>query len=566
MLFESLLFQLGSLLLLASVVGLVCHYFKQPLFFAYIFTGLLVGLVAGRHIDGHSLHFFSELGIAFLLFLVGLELNLKNLTRLGKIGVITSLSQIVITATISFSVAIWFGMDVLPAIYVALAMTIASAVISVKYLNDKNATETLYGKVDLVLHLVQDIVAVAAIIILSSLNANSGGLVGVVEVALVLSKGALLITTHIFLSQHVLPRLFKHIASSSELLLLASIAWCIFGAATAQLFGFSVEIGAFLAGLGLSSSSYQFQIAGKIKPLRDFFVVLFFISLGLQITVSSPLQIIVPALVLSAIVIILNPLVTAILLGRFGYKRHTAFFASMLMSQIGEFSLVLGALGVANGHLSGQEGSLITAIVLITMLVSSVIIKHEHALYKKLRPLLLFLERPDLHERRVVRRRWQDHIVIMGAHRLGSDLLDLLQHESDKVVVVDYDPERVSLLDRHNFATVYGDATDETVLHEVAVTKAKLIISTIPQHESTVELLRQLKDHKVTAQVIVTASSVDEAHIYYRMGASYVIIPKLIGSMAMSQIVKDHLSNLDDLEHAKLSHLQFLAAQGYLGR
>ena len=185
MLFESLLFQLGSLLLLASVVGLVCHYFKQPLFFAYIFTGLLVGLVAGRHIDGHSLHFFSELGIAFLLFLVGLELNLKNLTRLGKIGVITSLSQIVITATISFSVAIWFGMDVLPAIYVALAMTIASAVISVKYLNDKNATETLYGKVDLVLHLVQDIVAVAAIIILSSLNANSGGLVGVVEVALV---------------------------------------------------------------------------------------------------------------------------------------------------------------------------------------------------------------------------------------------------------------------------------------------------------------------------------------------------------------------------------------------
>ena len=381
-----------------------------------------------------------------------------------------------------------------------------------------------------------------------------------------LSKGALLVTAHVFFSQHILPKIFRHIANSPELLLLASIAWCIFGAAIAQVFGFSVEIGAFLAGLGLSSSSYQFQIAGRIKPLRDFFVVLFFITLGLQITISSPLQIIAPALLLSAIVIILNPLVTAILLGRFGYKRHTAFFASLLMSQIGEFSLVLGALGVTNNHLSTQQGSLITATVLITMLVSSVIVKHEHAIYHKLRPLLLLLERPDYRERRVRQQRWQDHIVIMGAHRLGSDVVDTLQHGQHKVVVVDFDPDRIAILSDYGYPTIYGDATDETVLHQAGITRAKLIISTIPQHEATLQLMRQLKEHKAPGQIIVTASTINEALTYYRLGASYVIIPKLIGSNAMAQIVKDHLTDLSQLEPAKLLHLQHLSAQGYLGR
>lgn len=565
---ESLLLQLGSLLLLAAAVGLICHKLQQPLFFAYIFTGLVVGIFGSQYIHGHeSLHFFSELGIAFLLFLVGLELNLKNITHLGRTAVITALAQIVIVATISFSVVTWLGMGIMPSIYIALAMSIASAVISVKYLNDKNATETLYGKLDMVLHLVQDIVAVIAIIILSSLSANSsGGSVGLIEVALMLSKGALLVTAHVFFSQHILPKVFRHIANSPELLLLASIAWCIFGAAVAQVFGFSVEIGAFLAGLGLSSSSYQFQIAGRIKPLRDFFVVLFFITLGLQITISSPLQIIAPALLLSAIVIVLNPLVTAILLGRFGYKRHTAFFASLLMSQIGEFSLVLGALGVTNNHLSTQQGSLITATVLITMLVSSVIVKHEHTIYHKLRPLLLLLERPDYRERRVRQQRWQDHIVIMGAHRLGSDVVDTLQHGQHKVVVVDFDPDRIAILSEYGYPTIYGDATDETVLHQAGVTRAKLIISTIPQHEATLQLMRQLKEHKAPSQIIVTASTINEALTYYRLGASYVIIPKLIGSNAMAQIVKDHLTDLSQLEPAKLLHLQHLSAQGYLGR
>lgn len=555
--FDSLLFQIGSLLLLAAIIGLISHRLKQPLFLAYIFTGIIVAIFGGEHLQNlESLHFFSQLGIAFLLFMVGLELEAKNIRHLGKTVTLTALTQIAITATISFSIAIWIGLGLVSAIYIALAMTIASAVIAVKYLNDKGVTDSLHGKIDLGLHLVQDIVAVIAIILLSSWSANSGGQAGLVDAALVISKGALLITAHVFFSQYVLPRLLSRVATSSELLLLFSIAWCVFGAAAAHALGLSVEVGAFLAGVSLSSSSYQFQIAANIKPLRDFFVVVFFITLGSQMTFASPAQVILPALLLSAVVIVLNPLVTAILLGRFGYKRHTAFFASILMSQIGEFSLVLGALGVANQHLSAQEGSLVTATVVITMVISSIIIKHEHQIYQKLKPLLMIIERPDVHERRVrPRKTWRNHVVVLGAHRLGSEVLDALQRDHNTVVAVDYDPDRVKLLSEQGYVSIFGDATDDSVLREINIDEARLIISTLPQHHATLQLLRQLSTHQLTGQIIVTASTIDEAMLYYRLGAAYVIVPKLISSGAMSHLVKEHLSNPKQLENLKLDHM-----------
>ncbi len=565
-------FQFGGMLVLASIIGLVCYRLKKPLFFAYLATGVLVGVaMGGDFAHSETIHLFSELGIAFLLFLIGMEFNLKDIRHIGKIGLVAGLGQIAIVGTISFSVAVWFGLAVLPSIYVALAMTFASMVISVKYLNDHQATETLYGKVDLMMHLVQSVVAVLALMVLSTvaaINWQSRGdiAVWVIDFALLLTKGALLLVLYIYLSQAVLPKIFKMMAGSTELLVLGSVAWCVFGAGLAYVFGFSVEVGAFLAGLALSSSGYQFQVTARIKPIRDFFVVVFFIGLGIQVTNFSLWEVLLSALVLSAVVLVLNPLVSTILLSRLGYKRHTAFFASILMNQIGEFSVILAALGVSLHHLSAQEGSLITTTVLLTMLASSYVIDHQQWVYKKLRPLLAWLERSDGKELRLRKKIWSDHVVVLGAHRLGSDVLDTLRKGRAKMLVVDYDPDRVALLEEDGYAVIYGDAVDESVLEEAGVSAARLIISTIDDDPSTRQLLRELRQQKVDAPVVVTATTINEALDYYRLGAAYVIIPMLLGGKAITQVVKDHLSEIHPLEPAKLLHLQHLAAEGYLMR
>lgn len=568
--FTSPFLQIGGLLVVATLIGIICHKIKQPLFFAYLITGILVGWFLGSEVAASdTFHLSAELGIAFLLFLIGMEFHIQDIRHIGRVGLIAGLGQILIVGTVSFGVATWFGLAPLPALYVALAMTFASMIISVKYLNDHQATETLYGKVDLMLHLVQAVVAILVVMTMTSVAAidwQIGGdvVVWLIDVALLLTHGALLVVLNIFLSQTVLPKLFRSMAGSSELLVLGAIAWCVFGSGIAYALGYSVEVGAFLAGLTLSASGYQHQITSKIKPIRDFFVVVFFISLGVQVTEHSVWGILGPAVALSGVVLVLNPLVSMILLGRLGYKRHTAFFASILMNQIGEFSLILAALGLSLGHLTGEEGALITATVLMTMLVSSFVIRQEQVVYKWMRPMLAWIERPDGKELRVRKKTYRDQVVVLGVHRLGADLLENLRLGKTRMVAVDYDPQRVAVLEEAGYEVIYGDAADETVLSEACVESAKMIISTIDEADSTYRLLRQLRALGVTAPIVVTAMDVDEALDYYRLGAAYVIIPMLIGGRAITGVVKEHLDG--GLEVERLLHLQVLAAEGGLVR
>lgn len=560
---DIMFFELGSILALATILGLICYRLKQPLFFAYLITGMLVVNFGGQHITSpDTLKTLGELGIAFLLFLVGLELSITEIKRLGKTAALTTVGQFLIVGSAGWLAATAMGFSSITSLYIALALPLTSTIIAVKWLNDQNAIFSLHGRLGLGILLFQDLIAVAAIIFLSSLNSTAGQL-GYIETALMLTKGGTLLVGSFVLSRYVVPKLFYALAASSELLFLGSIGWCVFLAAIASWTGFSLEIGAFLAGLTLSASSYRHQIVASIKPLRDFFIALFFIVIGLQLALDSIVSVIIPVLILSIIVLAANQLSVAFFLGRFGYKRHTIFFTAQLFGQIGEFSLLVASLGLTQAQISQSVVSLITAVVLVTILSQSYVLKHQQAVYRWLKPLLNILERSSLRSDKIKAKTLQDHVVVLGASHLGEDVLLMLRRLSAPMVVVEYDPRRIIDLDGEKYPTIFGDATDESVLEEASIGKAKLIISSIDQHQANLQILHQHQLLAPSTPLVLTAATVEDALAYYRMGAAYVILPFQIGNNAIAQVVKEHWSNLDELSLAKLQHLKHLAAKGY---
>jgi Kef-type K+ transport system membrane component KefB len=560
---DLLFFELGSILALATILGLICYRLKQPLFFAYLITGMVVANISkGLLTQPDTLRFLGELGIAFLLFLVGLELSISEIKRLGKTAGLTTLGQIGIVGITSYSAALLLGFSPMVSLYIALALPLTSTIIAVKWLNDQNTVFSLHGRLGLGILLVQDLVAVAAIILLSSLGKSTGQF-NLIDTALIITKGATLLVGSYVLSRYIVPKFFYWLASSAELLFLGSIGWCVFLAAVAQAAGFSLEIGAFLAGITLSASSYRHQIVASIKPLRDFFIALFFIVIGLQLSLKSLTSSIVPIVIFSLIVLVLNQLSVAFFLGRFGFKRHTIFFTSQLFGQIGEFSLLVASLGLSQGVLSPSVISLITSVVLVTILAQSYVLKNQQIIYRWLRPLFHAFEQAKTRSGQVKVKNLHDHVVVLGASQLSEDILRMLHKLSVPLVVVEYNPQRIVDLDSHRYPTIFGDATDESVLDEAGIGRARLIVSSIDQHTANLHLLHLHQILAPSVPLVLTAANVDEALTYYRLGAAYVILPFLLGNTAIAQMVKDHWQNLDGLSEAKLQHLQHLAARGY---
>ncbi len=561
---DQLFFELGGILTLATLLGLICYRLKQPLFFAYLITGMVVANAGAVHITSpQTLAFLGELGIAFLLFLVGLELSLTEIKKMGKTATIVAITQVAVVGSAGWLASQLLGFSPTVSLFIALSLPLTSTIIAVKWLNDQNAVFSLHGRLGLGILLVQDLLAVGALIFLTSISSGAAGQLGVIETALMLTKGAALLVGSFAFSRYVVPKLFFALASSAELLFLGSIGLCVFMAAIAQWTGFSLEIGAFLAGLCLSASAYRYQIVASIKPLRDFFIALFFIVIGLQLSLTAIGSLLIPIVILSLLVIVLNQFCVAFVLGRLGYKRHTIFFTSQLFGQIGEFSLLVVSLGLNLHQLDPRVASLITAVVLVTILGQSYVLKHQQAVYRWLRPLFNRLEKTSSRRDKIKTHSLQDHVVILGASSLGEDILHLLKQLSVPLVVVEYNPQRVVDLDGDRYPTIFGDATDETVLEEASISRAKLIVSSIDQHHANLQIMHLRNQLAPNTPLVLTATNVEDALIYYRQGASYVILPYLLGNHAIAQVVKDHWQNLQELSEAKLHHLQHLAARGY---
>lgn len=546
--------QFALLLVAASGCAFVAKFFKQPLLIGYILAGAILGVSGVIH-SADSLAILSSVGITLLLFLLGLEMDVKEIPTIGKPAVITGIGEILITALVGFGLTRMLGIAPIPALYISVALTFSSTIIMVKLLSEKKDLHSLYGRLSVGYLLVQDLVAVFILMFLSGLK---GGEVGAVGYSLIFLKGVILITLTILMAKYILPLIFeKYAASSPELLFISSIAWALgFAALVAGPFGFTLEIGGFLAGLALSNLPEHLQIASRAKSLRDFFLVIFFVLLGAELLMyGNFLQVLFPAFILSAFVLLINPIIVIIILGALGYRKRTSFMAGLIVAQISEFSLIMMALGQSLGHVNQSDVSLVVVVGVITMTVSTYMILGSEKIYRYVLPFLYVFEKKHPKEKVLSRETdLTDHIVLIGCDRTGRSLVSYFKAKKIPFVVVDFNPRVYQQLVADGVSVIFGDVNDAEILEAAHIESSSLVISTIgnfPDNKTLLSYIYKLKNHPL---VICTSAGKHEALKLYESGATYVLVPEIIAGDYIKNLFKVHGISKQKLQAAGKHH------------
>ena len=375
----NIFFEIGLVIILATIGATISKIIRQPKIPAYIIIGVIIGPGLQLITNTELISTLSEIGIAFLLFLVGLELELKKLRSVGWVSGIGGALQTFSVFMIGYFVAQMMMYSQIQAMYLGLIVTFSSTMVAIKLLADKKELNTLHGKIVIGILLVQDIIAILLILILTSLSQFSGGLV----IPLFIIKALAITVVTILLSKYAFPYVFKFAASSRELLFLMSISICFLFAFIFHYMGFSIIIGAFVAGVALGNLPYNLEIISRVTSLRDFFAILFFVSLGLNFMMVDFSSIILPLVIFTIAVVFVKPLVIMVITSFFGFSKRTSFFSGMSLAQVSEFSLIIVAIGLEFGHISHDLFSLVTLLTIITIALTSYFIKFNNFIYNK---------------------------------------------------------------------------------------------------------------------------------------------------------------------------------------
>jgi Kef-type K+ transport system membrane component KefB/voltage-gated potassium channel Kch len=551
--------ELSFIIFIATIVSCIMRLFRQPLIVGYIITGIIIGpfILDVVQFSGYF-ELFSKIGISILLFIVGLSLNPHVVKEVGKTSLLAGAGQVIVTTIIGFLLVYGLGYDSTSALYAAFALTFSSTIIILKILTDKGDISKLYGKISIGLLLVQDIVATVVLLVVSTLNASTSA--GITSLILTLTvRGIALTAIFYIVSKYILPEFGKFLASSQELLFLFSIAWGLVLASLFYIMGFSVEIGALVAGVTLSVSPFAYEIGSRMRPLRDFFVVLFFIYLGTQIVVTNIGNLIYPALILSIFVLIVKPIIVFILMNLLGYRRKTSFLTGLTVGQVSEFSLILISLGLSMGHITRELVSLVTLTGIISIAGSTYFMFHADSIYLRLEWLFKFLEfrKPFIKEKG--RDGTKYDIIIFGYDRVGVDFVVAAEKLEKKYLVVDFNPASIIKLQEKNIPSRYGDAEDVEFLAELDLASASLVISTIPEFGTNITLLKMYRRVNATGIVILLSHDIDETEKLYEAGASYVVMPHFLGARHAAHMISKHGLNAEEFEHERQAHLVKLA-------
>lgn len=533
----SVFVEISLLLAVTTFVTIFVKKIKQPLVVGYILSGILVGPYFLNILHSrHELELFSKVGIVFLLFIVGLHLNPKVIKEVGNVSLITGIGQVLFTSLVGFGISLLLGIETIAAIYVAIALTFSSTIIILKLIADKKDLQKLYAKIAIGFLLVQDIVATIILIGVTVLSQESSLSIPQ-TIGLTALKGVGIFIAILLFNKLLLPKITNFVATSQELLFLFSLS---FGVGLASLFavaGFSIEIGALVAGVVLSATAYADEIASRMKPLRDFFIVIFFILLGSQLIITDLSSLIAPAIILSFFVLVGNPIIVILIMNMLGYNRKTGFLAGLTVAQISEFSLILASLGLQFGHISQEVLSLITLVGLITIAGSTYLIIYADALFPHARKLLQLLELVKRKETQKGSVEKNYSALLFGYDRVGHNFISVFEKQDELYVVIDFNPDSIQRLAEQKIPHIYGDAGDVEFLEELPIRKPKLAISTIPDFTTNKLILTFLQSRNKRIQFVPIAHTVVEAKQLYELGAAYVIIPHHLGAEFAAKLI-----------------------------
>ncbi len=548
---QTVFIQLSLVLGIAAGVSLVMRLMRQPLVMGYIITGILVGPTFLHLIrDEAAFESFSQIGIALLLFIVGLGLNIAVVRSTGKPALLTFLAVAIGLGPLGYAAAYGFGFSPYESLIAAIALLFSSTIIVIKSLSDKKEQSRLYAQIATSVLLVEDVVATMALLFVA---AGQGGSDAAANVGLLLLKGAGLAGGLVLLGGYVMPRLTKFFASSQELLFMFALAWALGVASVFAAAGFSLEVGALFAGVTLASLPYASEISARLKPLRDFFVALFFISLGESLNLQNISQSIWPAIVLSGIMFISKPLIVLAATGALGYTRQVSYKAAVHLSQISEFSIILVAVAVSVGSVDSRLQDVITLTAMITIALSTSLMQRSDKFYGRLEKYLRVFESDETKVEH--RKRQQYKLILFGYHKGGHEFVEAFRDTRKKYVVVDYNPDIIETMERQHIHHIYGDATDIEILEELNIRKAEMVVSTITDYLTNRILCQHVTGRNSQAAFICHADSYDDAAKLYKHGATYVMLPHFIGSERMSSFIKKNGHSRQAFEIYRKRHI-----------
>jgi Kef-type K+ transport system membrane component KefB len=535
-------FEFAVILTMAAVLGLIGQLLKQPLIVTFIALGIIVGPAVLDVVQSHEqIHLLAEIGIALLLFIVGLKLDLRIIASVGKIALLTGLGQVLFTSLFGYIIGIFLGFSNLHSLYIAIALTFSSTIIIVKLLSDKKEIDSLHGQIAIGFLIVQDIVVILAMIGLSTIQKEMEASI-FQNMLQTIGVGMGLLAFTLFFSKWIIPKLGKTLAKSQEMLVLFAIAWAVLLASVGELLGFSREVGAFLAGLSLASADFKETISSRLVSLRDFLLLFFFVNLGANLDLSLIGSQVTPALVFSVFVLIGNPLIVLVLMGLMGYKKRTSFLAGLTVAQISEFSLIFANLGLSVGHITEETVGLITLVGLITIGLSTYFILYSHQIYDFIAPVLSVFEKKNSSELDINDQNAKPYqVLIFGLGRFGTRLAEMLDdHPEINYLGVDYDPMAVQMWKDKGRNVKYGDMEDPELLEQVPFEDSLYIVSTVPDAARSLILRDTLIKNNYRGEIFITALTEKDHELMTEKGADHILQPH---QMAAANFYYDYIKN-----------------------
>ena len=485
----TLLLDLGFMVVTAAVFAFLGKLIKMPSIVAYILAGMALGPVFGVVELDHSLELISELGVALLLFLVGLELSLQKIKDLGRVAFILGGLQVLLTSVGGFGIATLMGFGLMESVFLAATVTFSSTVVVIKLLDQKGATGRLFGRIAISLFLAQDIVVIIGLTILSGLGSGESIDLSAMAQGLGMAFGGMLVLLFVSLlaARYALPRPFAWAARSPDTVFIWALCWCFLVVLLAHQFHLSLEIGAFLAGIAIAQLPIHEDLHRRLHPLMTFFVAVFLVTLGIKLDLSVLGEIWKYVLGLSVFVILVKPLIVFTILNRLRYSEYTAFQTAVASGQVSEFAFILLGLGAAAGLIEGTVVSLGGLVGILTIAISSYLIIYSDLLYEFFQRfhLLTFFkakQEPDVE----VLHSYEGHVIVVGMNALGRELVKQLTLRGETVLAIDTDPRKLEGLGAAT--TLIGNVEYESMVEEISLPKARLVISAL-QIEDTNHLL-----------------------------------------------------------------------------
>lgn len=533
-------YELTALITLAAIIGFIGLLLRQPMIVSFIAVGVLAGPSALGIVESREhIELLAELGIAVLLFLVGLKLDLKLIRTLGPVALATGLGQVFFTSVIGFGIGLALGLDVITSLYVAVALTFSSTIIIVKLLSDKREVDSLHGRIAVGFLIVQDLVVVLAMMVLSAFGISAQeGAEGsaLTHIGSVLLYGLMMLGFVLLFIRYMATPLVSRIAHSQELLVTFAIAWAALLAAIGSQLGFSKELGGLLAGISLASTPFREAIVARLSSLRDFLLLFFFIALGAQLDLGLLGEQIAPAMVFSLFVLIGNPLIVLAIMSYMGYRKRTGFLAGLTVAQISEFSLIFMAMGLTLGHVTAEFLGLVTLVGLITISLSVYMITYSHSLYAKLEPWLGIFEckkayREEKLEQQHAAKRNYD-VILFGLGRYGKAIAHYFHQEGFNLLAVDFNPDEIRRWRDQGHEAMYGDACDPAFIGSLPLHGVKWVVSALPQHDIGIThedprlaLIEGLKQQHYQNGIAISTQQLHDKETLKEKGATLILMP-----------------------------------------